>query len=173
MALSVIWPGQVHPRNCWFPIAVQWAAIVEIFQDDQSSDLAWWLAGVHNLVKDDIKSIYRKMRAHVNWELLKNGYYLQSWRHESQPFIHAWGGEKAKAICPSSILRFHWPSGMISGVAQFFEIMSLMRTTKQTESSHGIPSRGKAVKPIGGVANDCRTLTIMKALMMPHFRHII
>ena len=71
MALSVIWPGQVHPRNCWFPIAVQWAAIVEIFQDDQSSDLAWWLAGVYNLVKDDIKSIYRKMRAHVNWELLK------------------------------------------------------------------------------------------------------
>ena len=26
---------------------------------------------VHNLVKDDIKSIYRKMRAPVNWELLK------------------------------------------------------------------------------------------------------
>ena len=53
------------------------------------------------------------------------------WTHESQPFIHAWGGEKAKYTCPSSILKFLWPSGMSSGVAQFYEPMSLMRTTKQ------------------------------------------
>ena len=39
--------------------------------------------------------------------------------------------------------------------------------------SQGIPSLGKVVNPKGGVVNDCRTLTSMKALMVPHFRHII
>ena len=69
---------------------------------------------------------------------------------------------------------------MSSGVAQFYETMSYMRTTKQNAKhnkaeldvtrkwiiSQGIPSRGKAVKPIDGVVNDCRTLPSMKALMV-------
>ena len=59
-----------------------------------------------------------------------------------------------------------------------------MRTTKQNPKhnraeldvtrkwiiSHSIPSLGKAAKPIGGVVNDCRTLTSMKALIVSHFR---
>ena len=32
---------------------------------------------------------------------------------------------------------------------------------------------GKAAKPMCGVVNDCRTVASMKALMVPHFRHII
>ena len=31
---------------------------------------------------------------------------------------------------------------------------------------------GKAAKPMCGVVNDCRTVASMKALMVPHFRHI-
>ena len=76
---------------------------------------------------------------------------------------------------------------MSSGVAQVYETMSLMRTTKQNPKHnraeldvtrkwiicHSIPSRGKAAKAIGGVVNDCRTLTRMKALMVPHFRHYL
>ena len=76
---------------------------------------------------------------------------------------------------------------MSSGVAQIYETMSLMRTIKQNPKhnraeldvttkwiiSHSIPSRGKAAKPIGGVVNNCRTLTSTKALMVPHFRHYL
>ena len=76
---------------------------------------------------------------------------------------------------------------MSSGVAQVYETMSLMRTAKQNAKynrakldvtrtwiiSHSIPSLGKAAKPIGGVVNDCRTLTSMEALIVPHFRHFL
>ena len=69
--------------------------------------------------------------------------------------------------------------------SQFYETMSLMRTTKQNPkhnnaeldvtrtwiSSQGIPSRGKTAKPKGGVVNYCRTS--MKALMVTHFRHML
>ena len=61
MALSVLWRGQVHPQNCWFPIGVQWAAIVEIFEDDHSPQI--WiggLVGVYNLVKDDLNPLIAK-----------------------------------------------------------------------------------------------------------------
>ena len=108
---------------------------------------------------------------------------IWTYMYESQPFIYAWGGEKAKYTCPSSILRFLWPSGMSSGIAQFYETISLMRTTTQNPRhnwaeldvtrtwiiSHSIPNRGKAAKPIGGVVNDCTTLTSMKALMVRHY----
>ena len=142
-----------------------------------------------NLVKDDIQSILIalnesscKLRI-TQMDILSSP--AKIWPHESQPFIHTWGGEKAKDTCPRSILRFLWPSGMSSGVAQVYETMSLIRTTKQNPKhnraeldatrkwiiSHSIPSLGKAAKPIGGVVNDCRTLTSMKALIVPHFRH--
>ena len=134
----------------------------------QSSDLDWWLAGVYNLVMDDIKIHLAlnesscKLRI-TQMDILSSPAKIGP--HESQPFIHTWGGEKAKDTCPSSILRFLWPSGMSSGVAQVYETMSLMRTTKQNPKynraeldvtrkwiiSHNIPSLGKAAKPIGGL----------------------
>ena len=43
--------------------------------------------------------------------------------------------------------------------------------TRKWIISHIIPSLDKAVKPICGVVNDCRTLTSMNALIVPHFRH--
>ena len=76
---------------------------------------------------------------------------------------------------------------MSTGVSQVHETMSLMRTTKQNPKhnraeldvtrqwiiSHSIPSLGKVAMPIGVVVNDCRTLTSMKALIVPHFRNYL
>ena len=57
----------------------------------QSSDLDVWLAGVCNLVKDDIKALNEsscKLRI-TQIDILSSPANI--WTQESQPFIHTWG----------------------------------------------------------------------------------
>ena len=138
----------------------------------QSSDMDWWLVGVYNLVKDDIKSIDRKLRYSCqNREAWVTALYsCLIWR-ESENYL--------PQLHPQIPLT-KWNDLSSSPM---YETMSLIRATKQNPKhnrvtrkwiiSYCIPSRGKPAKPIGGVVNDCRVLKIMQALLLPQFRHSI
>ena len=159
--------AQVHPRNCWFPIfGVQWPAIIEY-----SRMISVLISGLV-----------------VSWGVWPCQVLPKSGDMSHSPLFMPKVERKRKLPfqAPSSDSSDHveWDPG--GGGGHFYETMSFMMATKQNQQGrarhsktmdhfpgHPQSGRGWLSQRVGLLIYDCRTLTSMTALIMPHFRHII